>query len=195
MHIPKFRFAPASPTDHYIFGSERPGYGSKSVTKLQIDEWLSFMDSQNIQRVCCLLDEEQLGFYENPSLLQTYQEKYGPENVLHALVPDFQLCQKDILISKVLPFLEDSKFQRKKTIVHCAGGKGRTGHILAAWLVYSESSSPDEAIRTVSSLYREPLEAVERGNASREDLMKLLLAAAKKGLGTFLKEKGPQPLF
>jgi hypothetical protein len=173
--IPKFRFAPASPTDDLIFGSERPGYGSDSVTKLQLGEWLSFMDDQGIERVCCLLDETQLRFYENPPLLQAYEERYGSANVLHALVPDFQLCPKDLLTGKILPFIEDSRSQSKKTVVHCAGGKGRTGHVLAAWLVFSEQYSPDDAIREVSSLYREPLEAVERGNATQESLAQLLL--------------------
>ena len=178
--IPKYRFAPASSLDKYIFGSERPGYGSASVSALQIDEWLSFMHSQDIKRVCCLLDEEQLGYYKKPLLLQTYKEKYGSANVLHALIPDFQLCEVDMLVNTIIPFLEDSKLQSKKTVVHCAGGKGRTGHVLAAWLVYSELKSPEEAISIVSSLYREPLEAIERGNASGEDLDRLLLAAVSK---------------
>jgi protein-tyrosine phosphatase len=175
--IPKYRFAPASLASDYVFGSERPGYPSKVVSSLELNQWLSFMDDQGIERICCLLDEEQLGFYSDSPLLQTYEKKYGSANVLHALVPDFQLCPVDLLVDKILPFLKDSLSNRKKTVVHCSGGKGRTGHVLAAWLVHAENKSPDESIVTVSSLYREPLESIERGNASREDLDRLLVRA------------------
>ena len=175
--IPKFRFAPASKSPGFIYGSERPGYGSNSVSKSQVVEWLSFMDEQKIERICCLLDEEQLGFYRSYPLLAALREKYGDENVLHALVPDFNLCSQDLLIHQLIPFLEESKAQVKRTVVHCAGGKGRTGHVLAAWLVRSERMTPENAISTVSSLFREPLEAVERGNASYDSLINLLLAA------------------
>jgi protein-tyrosine phosphatase len=176
--VPKFRFAPASDTENCIYGSERPGYGSKAVSNKQVEEWLSFMDDQRIERVCCLLDEEQLGYYQEKPLLEIFGSKYGSANVLHASIPDFQLCSLELLVKKILPFLEDSKSQQKKTVVHCAGGKGRTGHVLAAWLVRSEGKTSEEAIATVTAFFREPLEAVERGNATFEDLKKLLLEEA-----------------
>jgi len=176
LSVPQFRFAPASNSERYIFGSERPGYGSKNVSASEIEEWLFFMNGQGIQRVCCLLDGEQLGFYKSSPLLQAYETRYKSTNVLHTLIPDFELCEVDLLVNKIIPFLEDSTTQRNKTVVHCAGGKGRTGHVLAAWLVYAEEKSPADAISMVSSLHREPLEAVERGNASRDELDRLLLS-------------------
>ena len=176
--IPKFRFAPASDTENYVYGSERPGYGSKVVSKKQVEEWLSFMDDHKIERVCCSLDDEQLNYYQEVPLLEIYQSKYGAANVLHASIPDFQLCSLKFLVKKILPFLEDSRSQLKKTVVHCAGGKGRTGHVLAAWLVSSGAKTPEDALAAVTLLHREPLEAVERGNATFEDLKELLLAVS-----------------
>lgn len=176
--IPQFRFAPASFEEQIVFGSERPGYGSRDVPESQVDEWLSFMEQQGVKRVCCLLDEEQLDYYNHKPLLQAYEERFGMTNVLHALVPDFTLCDTQLLTEKIMPFLEHSKSSSQKTVVHCAGGKGRTGHILAAWIVRSEKRTPEEALAIVASLYREPLEAVERGNASRDELISLLRSAA-----------------
>jgi len=176
--VPEFRYAPASDTGGYIFGAERPGYGSKDVSRAQLDAWLAFMDSRGIERVCCLLDQEQLEYYKHSPLLETYESKYGSSNVLHALIPDFELSEVSLLVEQILPFLNDSKSYRRNTVVHCAGGKGRTGHVLAAWLVHSEKRSPEEALATVELLFREPLEAIKHGRASYEELKTLLFAAA-----------------
>lgn len=53
--------------------------------------------------------------------------------------------------------------------MHCSGGSGRTGHILAAWLVYRNGISPKEAIRAIKSMGRDPQEA-----GDNNQLMQLL---------------------
>jgi hypothetical protein len=44
--------------------------------------------------------------------------------------------------------------------VHCSGGVGRTGHILAAWLVAGRGFTHQEAIATVQKTGRNPYEAI-----------------------------------
>ena len=58
--------------------------------------------------------------------------------------------------------------------MHCAGGRGRTGHVLAAWLVFGRGFSIDEAVAAVKEMGRNPFEAVEAGNATVAQLHGLL---------------------
>ncbi|MEH2433087.1 MAG: hypothetical protein V7K25_02320 [Nostoc sp.] len=44
-------------------------------------------------------------------------------------------------------------------VVHCSGGIGRTGHILAAWLVSVRGLSNQAAINAVKKTGRNPYEA------------------------------------
>jgi protein-tyrosine phosphatase len=45
-------------------------------------------------------------------------------------------------------------------VVHCSGGIGRTGHVLAAWLVAGRGFSRHSAITAVKRRGRNPYEAV-----------------------------------
>lgn len=116
------------------------------------------MKSQGIQRVCCLLDKEQLVRY--PDLLSCYKQAFGDENVCWAAIADFEICDRTTLQHTILPFLLTSDQCQQKTVVHCSGGIGRTGQILAAWLVFGRGLSQQAAIRAVRQTGRNPYEAV-----------------------------------
>ncbi len=146
-----YKFAPASPTETIVFGAARPGY-----THEQVQDWITFMQQQGIQRVCCLLDDDQLSRYAN--LLSCYQQAFGDDYLLWAPIPDFQLATQDTLTQRILPFLAIAHQQNEKVVVHCAGGIGRTGQVLAAWLV-RQGAKPRDAIATVKKMGRNPQEA------------------------------------
>ena len=148
-----YQFAPACPDEAIVFGACRPGY-----TEPKLQAWIAFMQSHDIQRVCCLLSESQMVRY--PDLLQCYQQTFGADNLCWAPIPDFHLCEVTQLQQKILPFLSESKQQSQKTVVHCRGGLGRTGHILAAWLVFDRGWSTQTAIAAVRATGRKPDEAV-----------------------------------
>lgn len=147
-----YKFAGACKNELIIFGASRPGYSEK-----QIRAWIEFMKSQGIQRICCLLAQDQLKSY--PKLLDSYKQEFGSENVCWAAIADFEICDPATLHNKILPFLFTSDRYQQKTVVHCSGGIGRTGQILAAWLILGRGLSQQAAIEAVRKTGRNPYEA------------------------------------
>ncbi|MBO3464212.1 dual specificity protein phosphatase family protein [Aetokthonos hydrillicola Thurmond2011] len=148
-----YKFAPACEQEAIVFGSSRPGYSHKQVL-----DWVKFMQQKNIKRVCCLLPETQLASYTN--LLGRYQQEFGSQHVCWAPIKDFHVCDLETLTQKILPFLITADKQNEKVVVHCSGGIGRTGHVLAAWLVSVRGFSNKDAIAAVKRTGRNPYEAV-----------------------------------
>jgi protein-tyrosine phosphatase len=143
-----------------------------------IREWADFMRRHGVARVCCLLDEGQLaGFPVN--LESEYKRLFGETSVLMEPIADHHLCSRQALRGHILPFLSAAERSGECVVVHCWGGNGRTGHVLAAWLVAARSLSPMEAIEAVEAAGRLPREAVLAGNATLDDLISLLADCAQ----------------
>lgn len=168
----EYGFCAAFDGEKVVFGAQRPGYPLKNVGEDKVREWINFMKSNGIRRVVCLLSQEQLEYYSSP-LLDVYEEEFGRENVLWAPVEDFHLCDKETL-RKILQFLKDADDKGAKVVVHCSGGLGRTGHVLAAWLVFGRGFSIEDALKAVERAGRDPYEAVRCGNAEEDDLIDIL---------------------
>jgi protein-tyrosine phosphatase len=148
-----YKFAAASKLEPIVFGSARPGY-----THEQIIEWIKFMQNQKIQRICCLLSEPELSRYSE--LLGTYRHSFGFDRVCWTPVSDFSVTAPTTLVHQILPFLALANQQNEKVVVHCSGGIGRTGHVLAAWLIAGRGFSRQSAITAVKKTGRHPYEAV-----------------------------------
>jgi protein-tyrosine phosphatase len=148
-----YKFAAATTDESVAFGAARPGY-----TDHQVQQWLEFMQKKGIQYVCCLLDAKQLGRYSD--LLRYYREAFGIDRVCWAPIEDFELVDTTVLQKQILPFLAQADQQKSKFVVHCSGGVGRTGQILAAWLVAQRGFSPQAAISAVQKTGRNPYEAI-----------------------------------
>lgn len=148
-----YKFAAADKNEMIVYGAAKPG-----KSRQQVSDWINFMKQQGIQRVCCLLCDSQLAGYEN--LLEIYQSEFGMERVCWAAIEDFQLVELETLTEKILPFLAIANQESEKVVVHCSGGVGRTGHVLAAWLVYSRGLSNFDAMAAVKRTGRNPDEGV-----------------------------------
>ncbi len=147
-----YKFAAAWEDEPIVFGASRPGYSNQ-----QVSDWIEFMKKQNIQRVCCLLPQKQLTLYSN--LLGIYQQEFGKQQVCWAPITDFQFANLEMLTQRIIPFLVAADKQSEKVVVHCSGGIGRTGHVLAAWLVSIRGFSNKDALAAVKRTGRNPYEA------------------------------------
>ena len=162
-------FCAAFEEEKIVFGAHRPGYPSKNVGEDEVREWINFIKDNGIKRVVCLLPRKQLEYYTSP-LLDVYEKEFGRENILWAPIEDFHLCDKEML-RKILQFLKDADNKGERVVVYCSGGLGRTGHVLAAWLVFGRRFSIEDALNAVERTGRDPYEAVRRGNAEEDDLI------------------------
>jgi protein-tyrosine phosphatase len=155
-----YKFAPASATEPIVFGAARPGYKIE-----EIERWIKFMKTVQIEYVCCLLSASQLKSY--PNLLEIYQQEFGvdylrqvkDQRVCWAPIEDFQLVDREVLTQQILPFLSIANRNSQRVVVHCSGGIGRTGHVLAAWLVAGRGLSNQAAISAVKKIGKNPYEA------------------------------------
>lgn len=162
-----YKFAAAWENEQIVFGSARPGYSGKNVK-----QWIEFMQNQGIKRVCCLLSQTQLNQYTD--LLDVYREAFGKEQICWTPIEDFQLADKVTLTTQILPFLAIANQQNQKVVVHCSGGIGRTGHILAAWLVSKRGLSNQQAISFAIKTGRNPYEAVIAGALKGQNPIKIV---------------------
>jgi protein-tyrosine phosphatase len=160
MSNPERGFTPAAAQEPFVFGARRPGFPFPRVSSVFVSTWIAFMQTQGITRVLCLLPPRQLAGYLN--LLGTYRQVFGEHNVLWAPIDDFHLVEEVPLIEQIIPFLAEGQQHQEKTVVHCSGGVGRTGHILAAWLVSGRGMSNEEAITAVKRQGRNARESRDK---------------------------------
>ena len=84
---------------------------------------------------------------------------------LHEPVPDFSAPTME-QITRVLAFIQEAESRGDGVLVHCMGGIGRTGTVLACYLV-SQGSTPDQAIAEIRRLRPGSIEVPEQERAVR----------------------------
>jgi len=166
MFFPVIGFGPATEGEPTVYGAARPGYPLPKVPRGAVNSWVAYMQGQGMARVVCLLPERQLAAYGD--LLGAYRRAFGAEHVCWAPIADFHLADEATLTQSVLPFLAAADAQGQRAVVHCSAGIGRTGHVLAAWLVSHRKMANEAAITAVRRAGRN---ARESGDPHLDELL------------------------
>eukprot|EP00873_Tetraselmis_striata_P027461 jgi/Tetstr1/447725/TSEL_000302.t1 len=138
----------AAACDSVAHGSERPGMKSEwdapaAIPDSAVDEWVAHMKANGISRAMSLLSQRAdilLPLHARP-IRQGLQRQY----------------------SRQWTSWKAADAAGEKVVLHCAGGQGRTGLILASWLVKKYGMSPDQAVA-------EMMICAKDNNVSRADI-------------------------
>jgi hypothetical protein len=164
-----FRFAPAAAEESTVYGSAAPTWRADADDP--VGEWIRFVRECGIERVLCLLTDAQ---QDRTGIdFDRYREAFGAGRVARVPITDHELADEATL-HDALDVLTEADDAGEPIAVHSLAGIGRTGHVLAAWLVHARGYAPEEAISIVGETGRTPDEAVKAGNATREGLLGLL---------------------
>ncbi len=146
----RYNFGPSSHRMPLVFGMEAPGVPLKpggsynepgSVPNDVVQCWIDHLKTNGISRTLCLLNSSELACYADPG----YKALCEASGIKPALVDAFAPGAKD----GVLQALTEAYAAEENIAVHCSGGEGRTGLVLAACLVEKCGLSAEEAEREI----------------------------------------------
>ncbi len=107
---------------------------------------LSVLRRENVTRVICLLGDDELTHYGVAQLM----EEYAALGIAADQLPivDQKVCSVEEM-QRLSQLMEDEISTGGKVLVHCAGGLGRSGMVVACFLKQVLAMSPEDAIEMV----------------------------------------------
>lgn len=88
----------------------------------------------------------------------------GDIDYLHLAVEDFGAPNMEELVQAV-DFIDQQISSGKPVMVHCAAGKGRTGAVLAAYLVKKQNLTADQAIQRIRGMRPGSVQSISQETA------------------------------
>ena len=116
------------------------------------------MKDRNIKTAVVLLTNEEMEKWYGQSLPEFYKE-HGMK-VIHYPIQDFSFPTSMESFDKLEEKLSE-ELTKNDILVHCAGGLGRTGMVIAGLAIY-KGHSADEAIQLVRGMRRGSVESPEQ---------------------------------
>jgi protein-tyrosine phosphatase/nicotinamidase-related amidase len=111
-----------------------------------LTEDIETIKEENIQNVICLLSENEFEEYGVSKLKEEY--KKAGLNVCYKQILD-QTVPTETMMNETLKWLDKELLENKKTLIHCVGGIGRTGTVVACYLKKYSGLTTTEAIEVV----------------------------------------------
>lgn len=141
-----------------LYMSPRPCYPAVRSVRADLDEFIALLQEKSIQTVVVLLEESELEHYYPFGLFQHYRTK-GFEMV-HFPIVNYSVPSDREDFIKLLKSI-DQHLCKGRILVHCSGGMGRTGTVVAAYLVHRGMAAA-EAISAVRSINPDAIETWEQ---------------------------------
>lgn len=117
-------------------------------------DWLDKCKKNKLEVICVLTEPYESKKYSGmDGLLDFYREECGL-TVYNRAIPDFQIPTSGDLVNNILD-LTYHLSQGQNCLIHCAGGSGRTGMVVAAVVKNLGLYDPIARIRRVKSTYVE----------------------------------------
>ncbi|MEF8857012.1 MAG: dual specificity protein phosphatase family protein [Haloplanus sp.] len=123
----------------------------------------------------CTLGDRQLARYDD--VLGRYAAAFGASTVAHIPIRDHSFVAPSTFADEMLPVLRATDDAAEPIVVHCWAGLGRTGHLLALWLVTDRGYELTDAVEAVRSMNRRPLEAARGDEGDGHAALRAVLDA------------------
>jgi len=120
-------------------------------------DWLDKCRINQLKVICVLTEPEEFKKYSGMDDLRDFYRQECGLQVYNRAIPDFQIPTSGDLVNNILD-LTYHLSQGHNCLVHCAGGTGRTGMVIAAIIQNLGVYDPVARIRKVKSTYVETLE-------------------------------------
>ena len=151
----KFNFSPAweAPEGPFVYGVGAPGVaqikiGDRSITSATVKSWADFVKGKGITHIICLLNEVELGCYDQVT-------SYEAALAANGLQVTFADISKDPRArDKMLQAVLATQAAGEKIAFHCKEGVNRTGVALGTALASGQiggraGCTPDEAVTCI----------------------------------------------
>ncbi|EFP09945.1 hypothetical protein CRE_11553 [Caenorhabditis remanei] len=141
-----------------------------AMARLQVEhfEKLDIIEKFRTNHIVSVINLQESGehsFCGNGNLSSGFS--YDPEKLMHGgmyhfnfPLPDFQACTPTRLLDIVK--VVDFALTLGKIAVHCHAGHGRTGMVIAGWMMFAMGMSPSQAVDTVRSRRAKAVQSKEQ---------------------------------